>query len=425
MKVDRSRVRRVPPVSANRSTETAKIARILREVTLLIRAGNPDRGDIWRTSTIFISQFPAAKPLFQDAVRRIVQLNPMMLSESETARQTGVELLVDFVVPEEFDEDTFIQACTKRIEAFAAYEAWTDLEVPVLHVVVNDGEFAIGDVRLVSIDPHVSTDRGLGASAFERHDGRITAVARLRSPGDSFRRLLFVEERVPQAFRLLMGACWPAFAHEGAFFPVVVGHFPSPEATPFRVVGPGTSFPIVRLQEWGRGHFVVLPDLLRRHLGDGLAGTLVTLLGQQRPTEMGRRLLAGLEWLGESAKPDLPEARLVKVGTALEALVGGDAVNDDLLTTRGITATIAERAAFLVGRSTDDRLALHREVARRYGGRSAVLHGSARTTEQQVTEFGDLVWKIARALLARLDEIGSLADLTGWVFRNRYSLRDD
>ncbi len=59
-------------------------------------------------------------------------------------------------------------------------------------------------------------------------------------------------------------------------------------------------------------------------------------------TETKRKFLLGLRWLGEATKPDTTESRFVKLAFSLEALIGGES-KQDYLTTRGLTATLAER----------------------------------------------------------------------------------
>jgi hypothetical protein len=47
-------------------------------------------------------------------------------------------------------------------------------------------------------------------------------------------------------------------------------------------------------------------------------------------SDMEDKLLDGIHWLGEAAKPDINRARFAKISLALETLIGGEPQDEDL-----------------------------------------------------------------------------------------------
>jgi hypothetical protein len=141
--------------------------------------------------------------------------------------------------------------------------------------------------------------------------------------------------------------------------------------------------------------------------------------------KMQRKVLSALRWIGEATKPDALSARYIKLSTALEFLIGGEPENE-YLSTRGITATLAERAAFLIGKDLDDRLNIDKKVKYYYRIRSKIVHGAQDTIDGPDFErFGSLVRKISLALCQKLSDLNNIDDLQKWVNQKRYLLPND
>lgn len=379
-----------------------------------------DKEKVFREYWIWISQYPDAEPYFREAVKSVVKLNPTMLSELETQRA----LMIGVVVPAIIDpiaETELRKKCLQAIQRLETLDVYTELEVPVMHLVVREGPFRFGDVCFVDLLPESLANDLIARWAYELFDGRITCLAQVRAPGDSTKRSNYTEERVEEALRTLVGALWPLLVRSHYLVPVVVGHHPQPSATPFRQVG-SQRFEESRGSLHAPGHSVQLPRHLEEHWGkDGLEALLGLAGTNFAGSKMAQRLAPGLGWLGEAAKPDTIAARMVKVATALEALIGGDPPREGHLTGRGITATLAERAAFLVGQNPEDRDRVHRDVCDYYDKRSDVLHRRGEVTTEEVADFGTLTWRVARSIVARLDELPDLEALAKWVLNQRYA----
>jgi hypothetical protein len=395
------------------------IDNLVEAVRKFPRAGDERQPD-WHDWT-WVSEYPDAQAHLRAAVRGVVQLKPTMLSEFETERALMIEAILPAVMGQVIGEAAIGEKCLELIQRLEALNVYTDLELPVMHVDVRRAPFAFGEVRFADLRPETLEHDQIAGWAYELFDGRITCVAQVRAPGDRTRQLDYAEERVQEALRTLMGALWPLFGTGDYFVPVVVGQHPQPSATPFRQVG-SPSFEVSRGSFHRLGHWVRLPDHLEQHWGEDGLGALLGLASTGfAGSEMAERVASGLGWLGETAKPDILEARMVKVTTALEALVGGEPSQERFLTGRGIGATLAERAAFLIGETAEDRLKVHKDVSRYYGKRSDVLHSRGAVSREEVDDFGLLTWRVVRALVAKLDDLPTLAALNEWVFNQRYS----
>ena len=141
---------------------------------------------------------------------------------------------------------------------------------------------------------------------------------------------------------------------------------------------------------------------------------------------MESKLLNSIHWLSESTKRDTDSSKFIKICVALETLLGGE-TEDQELKARGITAMLAERAAFIGGTSLNDSLAIDKDIRGYYSKRSGIIHdGKGDISLDDINEFGRLVRRLALALLGKLDElgdeIGDVKKLGKWVRVQKYTL---
>ena len=113
----------------------------------------------------------------------------------------------------------------------------------------------------------------------------------------------------------------------------------------------------------------------------------------------------------------------------METLIGGES-NDEDLKVRGITAMLAERAAFITGIDINDRLAIDKGVRKYYGKRSTLVHGGkAEISLDDVDGFGELVRRLALGLLEKIDEleneISDVKQLAEWIRIQKYTLANN
>jgi hypothetical protein len=222
--------------------------------------------------------------------------------------------------------------------------------------------------------------------------------------------------------------CFPFYPYTDSCSIGVIGEIPFYRTTPTRVnqwqfvtTFPGTGF--YERPEVGELISKGL-EKYQRELIDKLM-----LKGAGYRSDMENKLLDGIHWLGESTKPDTNHARFVKIGVALETLLGGEP-KGEMLQVRGITAMLAERAAFIAGNDLDDRLAIDGKVRGHYNTRSDIVHGEKGDVQlTEIDDFGILVRRLTLAVLEKLDKLEdrlrNVNDLAGWVKTQRYTLPEE
>lgn len=107
-------------------------------------------------------------------------------------------------------------------------------------------------------------------------------------------------------------------------------------------------------------------------------------------TELGRHVESSIDWLFESRLEPRLAAATVKTSTALESLL-------IFTESESLRASLAERAAFLLGRTADRRRDLSRLVKDFYDARSGVVHGNKRK-----------LGKLSERLLEAVDRVALL-----------------
>lgn len=153
------------------------------------------------------------------------------------------------------------------------------------------------------------------------------------------------------------------------------------------------------------------------------------LIKNSNRSNMEKKLFDSIHWLAEATKTDTNNVKFAKISFALETLIGGEPKDEDLKV-RGITAMLAERAAFIAGTNIKDRQDIDKKVRRYYAKRSSIVHGSeGEVSLQDIDKFGNLVRRLALALLEKLDSLGDKIDnvekLENWVKIQRYTMVED
>ncbi len=144
------------------------------------------------------------------------------------------------------------------------------------------------------------------------------------------------------------------------------------------------------------------------------------------PTEIKQKLLNCIHWLSEATKYDSNNSKFMKICIALEALLGGESKKDDRLTIRGITASLAERSAFIYGTDLNTRLNIDEQIRQSYKKRSAIVHGmKEQISDEAVKNFGQLVRSLALKMLELIElsngTLKDIDDLEDWVRQQRYT----
>ncbi|QJD91658.1 hypothetical protein HH213_17135 [Duganella dendranthematis] len=123
--------------------------------------------------------------------------------------------------------------------------------------------------------------------------------------------------------------------------------------------------------------------------------TIWSMLGSASPSEMGKRVLLAIDWIGESYAENVQSSAFIKAAIALEILFNEQS---DFLT-KGIAAQISESVALLLGQGVDEKMAIEKDVRRLYGIRSGIAHaGKSDISSGDLT----LLQKLARQSVIRM-----------------------
>jgi len=376
------------------------------------------------------AKFAAARPHADEIVALVREWNGAQLSDHVILSRLvygAAAIRMQLKIPDGELRDLAQQRAADLLD----YRATRQVDVPILSLDLEGQPFSFGPVTFHPIGPEDKTTHWwtwAESTLKDLADGLLLCYARTTVPGDPHRSVENAATVVSEALLVLRGIGFPLVAEERNQIGIM-NEFPMWRNVPYRL-GPPKETTRVDAQTglvMTTGPFR-FPYSLERDILSGIPTEalhmlmqLVTKQGLAPTRQMPARILSGFRWLGEATKPDALAARFAKLAFSLEAFVGGDP-KDDLLSTRGITATLAERTAFLMSAERDTRIQVDRDVRRFYAIRSGIAHGQrAVATPKDLGDFGRLVRSLGAALLTRLDEFHSIDELQHWITIQRYS----
>ena len=131
------------------------------------------------------------------------------------------------------------------------------------------------------------------------------------------------------------------------------------------------------------------------------------------------KFILGLHWLGEATKPDMLEARFVKLSFSLEGFIGGG-ISDS----RNTKKLLAKRCAIIAGKGDKKQKQIYDFVQNCYTKRSNIVHGKKEEISQtEFVNFGELIRAVAWALLDKIDKFESIDDLEEWCAEQPFFLK--
>jgi len=335
------------------------------------------------------------------------------------------------------DEDDIINKLDENIRRILDYKAFRDMDIPILNLEIESETFRIGPVSFHSMtdEDRKDDDRNIWwknvEGALGDSNARMSAIsfARVKSPGDIEKSIDYASNMVDEILLLIRAIGFPISTKDVPQIGVL-NDFSISTSRPFRPQNLRENYRIDFDSKFVKriGH-PIYPLRLHNELLNSINPDILTLLinlieenGIYPKGEMEAKLMTGLRWIGEATKPDNLSARFVKLTFALEAIIGGES-NEEWLTTRGITATLAERAAFLFGESQPQRLQIDKDVKKYYRIRSDIVHGSGyEIADEDLENFGNLVRSVAWATLEKLDDFKNIDSLQKWIVNQRYSM---
>lgn len=415
---------------SNQST-IDRLAQKLVELVEMFRKKGPASGLNWggeTPRTIFDSHpdYQSGRAVFDRVVQGVLELNPVMLSKSEVEHK----LLYGFLAPQasspaQLGEQELMNKAGSYLKELVEFEALQPIDYPIMNLWLEGEPVKLGHVTFM-----LATEQDVKQwqkDYMSRLQGiaDMHVFARVNAPGDLEKAVSYARTQVNSALDLLRMLRFPFHPFTDACRIGVLGETGFTTFAPIR---------INRRQfaaQW-TGAGVGQPEL-RKHILSKLDQRQWELINklilkpEESRSDMENKLLDGIHWLGESTKPDTNRARFVKIGVALEALIGGEPKKDEMLQVRGITAMLAERAAFVAGEDQGDRVKIDEDIRKYYGMRSSIVHGVKINIQlRAIDSFGMLVRRVALALLEKLDELGdklsTVEKLESWVKTQRYTL---
>lgn len=325
----------------------------------------------------------------------------------------------------------FEKLANERIRNLLNYSSIRMIDIPLVGLEVDGEPVKIGEVTffpLTKDDRHSDWWKKVINNFSGNPEWEIRTIGRASCPGDWELALNRAENAIKNSLLVLRGLGFPITSNSISQIGVI-NEFQSWKTRPLRLYKPEetirieySSDTVTRfgppIQIWR-----IFDDLLSDVDSDVIdyINQLIIQENQQRLTNMQQKFIAGLRWIGEATKPDTLPARYLKLAIGLEYLIGGKS-RKEYLTKRGITATLAERAAFLLGRDQEHRLSIDKKVKKFYRLRSKIVHGESDTINgTDFVEFGSLVRQIALALCQKTSDFKDIDALQRWVFQLRHT----
>jgi uncharacterized protein with NRDE domain len=412
--------------------ELDKLARKLTDLVEIFRQGQAARDFKWwnenSSRSIFNPTYgyQEGQQLFEELVQSILRLNPIMLSEDGVKRKLMYEFLqeqtINITEENHAHNEELVSQALAFVKDMAEFKAWQNVDVAIGNLWLRGDPVIFGEVTFLPIDPKEieKWESQLGPKGDS--DISVRVIARLKAPEDRTKVISYTQNRVNQVLDIFRAFCFPFGRHSDAWRIALVNDPVSQTYTLLRINRRFTTLVSSGIAQID----------LREHILSKLTEPQWNLIHKlfEKPekalNDMENKLLNGIYWLSQSTKPDTYSAKFTKICFALEAMLGGEP-KDEELKIRGITAMLAERAAFLTGKNLDDRLNIDRAIRNSYRIRSKIVHGVGTSIHlDDIDKVGILARRIALTLLDKLDtlgnEISNVDKLEEWVRNQKYTL---
>jgi len=411
----------------SREAKIDRLATNLAELVEIFRRGKPASDFNWwqDMSHLFMPYFgyQEGQPLFEAVVQGVLRLNPEMLSEYEIKHRLVYDFLQMQVISykQHLYNQSLVNEAKQHLRKLIEFKARQDVDIPIANLWLEGEPAKLGEVTFMKVTKEELEQwqkRGLWSELAPD----VHVIAQVRAPGDQQKALSYTRSHVNLALDILRAFCFPFGRYSDAWRVGVLGDIIASTATPMRI---NNRHFVTQVSGYG-----IAQNELRKHILSKLEQPqwelIDKLIQKPHPSKMEKKLLDGIHWLAESTKPDTNNSKFVKISIALETLIGSEPQVVELKV-RGITAMLAERAAFIAGGDLDDRFTIDNDIRTYYGTRSKVIHrGEGDVSLDDIDKFGELVRRLALALLEKLDElgdeIGDVEKLEKWVKVQKYTL---
>ena len=392
-------------------------------VVRAVRSKKPEPNDIW-THGIRAAAYPEEAGELAQIIQRVCSMNPEMLGERDV--QNAIMPAVAWASTQrELDEGKFRREVAAKLKRLVEFHGSEEVHIQIVNLTARR-VFNFGDVEIHPIPSKGGSPeyRLKYESPMRAHDPTaVNAYAVVpRAPGLDTKAWLSAVDVCERVLKLIRAIGLPTLWGREWRQAGLYGR------------GPGAGWLILRrrpgqwdtsLDGYHGAWYMSLEDMLRNYTAEEI-GLLERIYSAPSLSKMERKILQTHYWLGDATFPADNASKFAKLSIAFETAVGGQVKGDDQLREIGITQMLAERTAFLLGQDMGIRLSWHRSVTELYGSRSRVMHGEVDPiSDDDLTKWAFLVWKVARALLNRTSQFATVEQFERWVRNQRYSLPSD
>lgn len=410
-----------------------KIADLLLQLsTVLEKIEGVDPNNLWQLHPGREAKepFKKAKALMDEIITHVKILNPEMLSD-ETILTQLLYGVATYPIQIAISREKLEELARDKVGKLINFSSMRNVDIPIVLLDVGDHPFKLGTVTFHPISEEDKLSdwwKRIKSNLNSNTDFYIKSYARVYAPGDISRAIETALRHVRETILLIRGIGYPITTDEKSEFGII-NDFSSSKSIQFRLGQPDET---VKIDYPSKSVVYVGPFLHSFRITEDILSNIPSErlnafqsayndVLDSKGNQMQLKIISGFRWLGEASKSDPIDVRYVKLALSLEAFIGGD-VNDKSLTSKGITAMLAERAAFLLGTNLKTRREIDIKIRKYYRIRSSIAHGKTTKIEKSDFEnFGELVRDIGFGLLDKINELSSIDDLQKWILEQRYS----
>lgn len=313
----------------------------------------------------------------------------------------------------------FLSSAKEEIEILFEYDAHRTIDIPIVYLAVEHQPVKFGAVTFHKITEKDQSNRwwekviAAGGNA-----QNVCSFARVISLGDLEKSKENARMIVNDMLTIIRAIGFPITTKPQHQFGLL-NEFPHLSALPYRIDPPVENH---KLEASIRLSTTVGPGIFSYNIQKDIFDliTPANLENLQKliendylePTsELKRKFFLGLRWLGEATKSDTVEARFVKLFFSLEGLIGGE-IKDS----RETKFILGRRCAIVAGKNSKDQKEIYDSIQKYYRTRSEIVHGAnKKISDDEFSDFGDLVRKVAWSLLEKVDYFTNINELHNWV----------
>jgi len=411
--------------------EKDRLAIKLAELVEIFRKGKKASDFNWwqDISNLFRPYFgyQEGKPIFEEVTQGVLKLNPEMLSEYEIKHKLVYDFLqnqtIDFKSAEHLYNQELVNEARRHLNELIKFKAYHDVYIPITNLWHRGQPVTFFRITFIEFTRDLSDKwkKGLKTMWTEEANTSVHVLAKINVTGGEKRAFTQALTQVRAALDIFRAFCFPFGKYSLDWHMGVAGDMLSYHNIPISI----DSKRFFSYHDIGNVQVELSNHIMNKYSPSMWDIIYEITINKRQP----KRLCDSIRWLAEATKPDTNNAKFLKISIALETLLGKEPHDEDLKI-RGITAMLAERAAFLAGEGLNDRLTIDQKVRLFYRKRSEIVHGKGEeVSSRDIDGFGELVRRISLAIINELnvekEYIDNIDELERWIKRQKYTLHEN